>query len=116
MVQAEPGLKIVVEDLHRTYRVMKHSPGWKGIVRDFVSRQYVAKEALRGITFSIDPGEVVGFIGPNGAGKTTTLKILSGLLMPTSGSARVGNFIPGQRKKGFLESIGRPACPEPVFG
>lgn len=106
MVQAEPGPKIVVDDLHKTYRVMKHSPGWKGIVRDFVSRQYVAKEALLGLTFSIDPGEVVGFIGPNGAGKTTTLKILSGLLMPTSGSARVGNFVPGQRKKEFLKSIG----------
>jgi ABC-2 type transport system ATP-binding protein len=62
-------------------------------------------DAVRSISFSIQPGEVTGFIGPNGAGKTTTLKMLAGLLYPTSGEARVAGWTPWERRPGFLRGI-----------
>jgi ABC-2 type transport system ATP-binding protein len=64
-------------------------------------REKLIKEAVKSISFNVEPGEIVGFIGPNGAGKTTTLKMLSGILFPTSGTATVGGFVPWERKKAF---------------
>jgi ABC-2 type transport system ATP-binding protein len=65
-----------------------------GSVRSFFRRQYRVVRAVADISFTIDPGEIVGFLGPNGAGKTTTLKVLAGLLHPTAGEVRVLGFIP----------------------
>jgi ABC-2 type transport system ATP-binding protein len=70
-----------------------------------VHRKYRAVQAVQQVTFSIQPGEIVGFLGPNGAGKTTTLKMLSGLLHPTGGKARVLNFTPWERNPDFLKSM-----------
>jgi ABC-2 type transport system ATP-binding protein len=96
---------IEVENLSKTYRVHRRTPGFWPSVRSLFRRQWESVEALRGVGFSIAPGERVGFLGPNGAGKTTTLKILSGLLHPTGGQAKVAGFVPQERAPDFLRTI-----------
>jgi ABC-2 type transport system ATP-binding protein len=96
---------INVQQLSKTFRVPERGEGLAAALRDFARRRYTEVEAVRGIEFTIQPGEVVGFIGPNGAGKTTTLKMLSGLLYPSSGTARVAGFTPWERRPGFLRQI-----------
>ena len=78
-------LAIEVKDLSKTYRVSERSAGLVAALKGLVRRQKKDVRAVRSINFQVEPGEVVGFLGPNGAGKTTTLKMLSGLLYPTSG-------------------------------
>jgi ABC-2 type transport system ATP-binding protein len=85
---------------------MQHTAGIKGMFKDLLFRQHTSVEAVRGISFSIKAGECVGFIGPNGAGKTTTIKMLAGLLMPTSGDIQVNGHLPGKRSSEFLRTIG----------
>lgn len=99
----EPAVK--VEQLVKHFRVHQRDAGLAAGVRSFFRRQYVDVRAVDGVSFSIDPGEMVGFLGPNGAGKTTTLKCLSGLLHPTAGSAAVLGFVPHQRRPEFLRSF-----------
>ncbi|PWU22572.1 ABC transporter [Candidatus Cerribacteria bacterium 'Amazon FNV 2010 28 9'] len=96
---------IRVQDLQKTFSVAKKNPGLRGTLKSFVVREYTKVEAVRSVSFSIDEGELVGFIGPNGAGKTTTLKMLSGLLYPTSGKTDVLGFTPFERKHEFLKQI-----------
>src|SRR4030042_1983426 len=74
-------------------------------LRSLVRRRTQKVRAVDGITFDLAPGEIVGFLGPNGAGKTTTLKMLSGLLHPTSGSLSVLGYIPSRREKAYLRQI-----------
>lgn len=76
-----------------------------GSLRSFVSRKTKYVEAVRGVSFELAPGEVVGFLGPNGAGKTTTLKMLSGLLHPSDGMARIAGYEPRKRETAFLKQI-----------
>ena len=92
---------IEARDLTKTYRVYRKGEGLLGAVRGLVNRQYKEVEAVAGVSFSIEPGEFVGFLGPNGAGKTTTLKMLSGLIFPTSGSASVLGHVPWDRDDSF---------------
>ncbi len=96
---------IEVTGLSKTYKVYKKQEGLKGSIKALFHREYEDVEAVKNISFSISQGELIGFIGPNGAGKTTTLKILSGLLVPTSGSARVLGFTPHERKEAYLKQI-----------
>ncbi|MGD8793151.1 MAG: ATP-binding cassette domain-containing protein [Anaerolineae bacterium] len=96
---------IVVRDLSKTYRVPEREAGLLASMRGLFQRNYRNVEAVRGVSFRIAPGEMVGFIGPNGAGKTTTLKMLSGLLYPTAGEARVLGFDPWQRQPDYLRQI-----------
>lgn len=96
---------IEVRALCKTYRVHKRAPGFWAGVRSVFHRRHEQVEALHDLSFAIAPGERIGFLGPNGAGKTTTLKILSGLLHPTSGSARVFGFTPAERQSAFLKTI-----------
>lgn len=96
---------IHVDKLTKTYRVHKRPPGLAAALRSVFRRNYQSVQALDGLSFDIAAGERVGFLGPNGAGKTTTLKILSGLLHPTSGKATVGGFVPQNRAASFLKSI-----------
>ncbi|WP_017326807.1 ATP-binding cassette domain-containing protein [Synechococcus sp. PCC 7336] len=96
---------IAVESLSKSYPVAVKQPGLAGTLRHFFRRTYRQVEAVRQVSFQIEPGEVVGFLGPNGAGKTTTLKMLTGLIHPSSGRVRVVGFEPFQRKRGFLEKI-----------
>ncbi|MDF2439068.1 MAG: viologen exporter family transport system ATP-binding protein [Abditibacteriota bacterium] len=93
----------VIEVSHLTRRFTTHlkQPGLRGALRGLVKREYQTKTAVDDVSFSIERGEFVGFLGPNGAGKTTTLKMLSGVLHPTSGEARVLGFVPWQRKPEF---------------
>src|SRR6188768_1478064 len=78
-----------VSDLGKTYRVADKQPGLSGTLRHLFRRRYRDIEAVSGVNFTVEPGEFVGFLGANGAGKTTTLKMLSGLIRPSSGSALV---------------------------
>ncbi|MBN1873951.1 MAG: ATP-binding cassette domain-containing protein [Anaerolineae bacterium] len=96
---------IVVRNLSKTYRVPEREPGLGSALKSLVHRTYRDVEAVRDISFTIEMGEMVGFIGPNGAGKTTTLKMLSGLLHPTSGDAHVLGAVPWKREHAYLQHI-----------
>lgn len=96
---------ITVKNLTKSYQTQKKREGLAGSLRDLIRPVYEDKLAVNNISFTIKPGELVGFIGPNGAGKTTTLKTLSGLLYPTSGSVSVLGYNPWDRKDTFLRSI-----------
>ncbi len=98
-------VQVLVEELSKTYRVPEREPGLLSALRGLGRRTYREVPAVRAISFSIQPAEVVGFIGPNGAGKTTTLKMLAGLLHPTSGQALVSGWRPWERRPGFLRGI-----------
>lgn len=92
---------IEATDLTKIYRVFQKREGLLGALRGLVRRDYKEVRAVDGVSFAIERGEIVGFLGPNGAGKTTTLKMLSGLIYPTSGSARVLDFVPWERADTF---------------
>jgi ABC-2 type transport system ATP-binding protein len=92
---------IEVQNLTRVFRTYKKQPGFWGGVKGLFKRDFEETAAARDISFSIAEGEFVGFLGPNGAGKTTTLKMLSGLIYPTSGSARVAGFDPARRENAY---------------
>lgn len=96
---------IEVSQLRKWYRVHRREPGLKAALRSLFRRPYETVKAVEDISFSIGPGERVGFLGPNGAGKTTTLKVLSGLLHPTEGKVAVAGYLPQRRERGFLEQI-----------
>jgi ABC-2 type transport system ATP-binding protein len=96
---------IQVNNLSKTYQVPEREGGFGAAVRSFFKRKYKDVKAVQEVNFKITQGEVVGFLGPNGAGKTTTLKMLSGLLHPTSGSANVLGFTPWELKPEYLRSM-----------
>jgi ABC-2 type transport system ATP-binding protein len=99
------GHVIEVADLRKTFVVPEREPGLLASVRSLIRRRKRDVRAVDGIAFDIAPGEIVGFLGPNGAGKTTTLKMLSGLLYPSSGHVRVLGFVPSRRERAFLRQI-----------
>ena len=96
---------IVVEQLSKTYQVPEREPGFGAAVRSFFKRKYKDVKAVQQVDFRIAQGEILGFLGPNGAGKTTTLKMLSGLLHPTAGTANVLGFTPWELKPEYLRSM-----------
>jgi ABC-2 type transport system ATP-binding protein len=98
--------QVVLESLSKTYRVTEREAGIAASLRSLVNRRYRDVHAVRDVTFSVAPGEIVGFLGPNGAGKTTTLKMLAGLLHPSSGDARVLGHVPWRKEREFLRRIG----------
>lgn len=91
--------------LAKTFRVSERGEGLKASFRHLTHPVFIEVPAVKEVTFQIEPGEVIGLIGPNGAGKTTILKMLGGLLFPTSGTAQVAGFTPWERKQEFLRSI-----------
>ncbi|OGE18262.1 ABC transporter [Candidatus Daviesbacteria bacterium RIFCSPHIGHO2_12_FULL_37_11] len=96
---------ISVKNLKKYYSVHKKEPGVLSSIRSLINRKYIDVKAVDGISFDINEGELVGFIGPNGAGKTTTLKVLSGLLYPTSGNVRVLGHEPFKRQADFQKQF-----------
>jgi ABC-2 type transport system ATP-binding protein len=96
---------IRVHNLSKTYVISRREPGAIPALRSLVHRQTESIPAVDGISFDVEPGEIVGFLGPNGAGKTTTLKMLSGLLHPTGGEVSVLGFTPWRRQRDFLRQI-----------
>ncbi len=103
MPPTEPA--IIVENLSKTYQVPEREAGFGAAMRSFFKRKYKDVRAVQNVSFNIQPGEIVGFLGPNGAGKTTTLKMLSGLLHPSAGKARVLGFTPWELKNTYLKSM-----------
>src|SRR4051794_39008576 len=97
--------QIILRDLRKTFRVHEREAGMRASLLSLFARKYKEVEAVKGVSFSLEAGEVVGFLGPNGAGKTTTLKMLSGLLYPSSGEAEVMGRIPWRRERDFLREI-----------
>lgn len=92
---------IEAQSLTKAYRTYKKEPGFRGAVKGLFYRKHETVLAAKDVSFSVEEGELVGFLGPNGAGKTTTLKMLAGLLYPTSGSARVLGYVPWERDDGY---------------
>jgi ABC-2 type transport system ATP-binding protein len=92
---------IQTEKLTKIYRTYIKQPGFWGAIKGLVHRRYEQTAAARDVTFAVSEGELVGFLGPNGAGKTTVLKMLSGLLHPSSGRATVLGYVPWERKNEF---------------
>ncbi len=105
MKTSEQDAAVQVHALKKHYDVHEKEPGFMGSLRSFVSRKTKQVDAVKGVSFDLTPGEVVGFLGPNGAGKTTTLKMLSGLLHPSGGQASVLGFEPRKREVAFLKQI-----------
>jgi ABC-2 type transport system ATP-binding protein len=96
---------IVADHLTKVYPVAIKEAGMRGTLSHFFRRQHRLVEAVKDVSFEIQPGEIVGFLGPNGAGKTTTLKMLTGLIHPSSGNLRVAGHLPFNRRHPFLEKI-----------
>src|SRR5688572_26344682 len=92
---------IDVQGLTKAFRTYKKQPGFSGAVKGLFSRKYETTYAVKEVNFQVEEGELVGFLGPNGAGKTTTLKMLAGLLYPSSGSATVLGYVPWKRDDGY---------------
>ena len=93
-------------DLRKVFRSIVRGPGIGGAVRALFSRDYQEKIAVDNVTFALQPGELVGYLGPNGAGKSTTIKMLTGILVPTSGTVRVAGIVPYQRRQDNGQNIG----------
>ncbi|HTM43596.1 MAG TPA: ATP-binding cassette domain-containing protein [Polyangiaceae bacterium] len=96
---------IVAQDLSKTFRTASRKPGAAAFLRYLFHREYKEIQAVKNLSFSIPKGSICGFLGANGAGKTTTLKMLSGLIQPSSGTVRTGGFDPFERRKDFLRRI-----------
>jgi ABC-type uncharacterized transport system ATPase subunit len=116
VVADNPSSVITVKDLTMTYRAPVREAGLTAAARSLFRREYRAINAVQGISFALDAGEVVGFIGPNGAGKTTTLKMLAGILHPGAGEARVLGFQPWKRAPDFLRQIAMIRGSQPIGG
>jgi ABC-2 type transport system ATP-binding protein len=97
---------IETRDLRKVFRSLVRRPGVGGTLRTLFSREYEDKVAVEGVTMALDEGELVGYIGPNGAGKSTTIKMLTGILVPTSGAVRVAGLVPYEQRQKNARNIG----------
>nr|WP_286181272.1 ATP-binding cassette domain-containing protein [Bacillus sp. ISL-37] len=97
---------ITVENLKKEYKLVKRDPGLKGAIKSLFNRKYETKQAVKGINFTIEQGETVGYIGANGAGKSTTIKMLTGILTPTSGKVTVNGLVPYENRQKNAVNIG----------
>ncbi|MCR1950096.1 MULTISPECIES: ATP-binding cassette domain-containing protein [unclassified Clostridium] len=97
---------IKVENLSKEFKSNKKYPGFKGAIKSFFSREYIVKKAVDNISFEIEDGEIVGYIGANGAGKSTTIKMMTGILTPSSGTISINGLIPYENREKNAKDIG----------
>ena len=97
---------IEVRDLSKHFYVAKHQRGVRGALRNLFSREYTTVRAVDEISFQIERGELIGYLGPNGAGKSTTIKMLTGILVPSSGTFSVGGLVPWKQRTEHTRRIG----------
>src|SRR5437773_9258335 len=97
---------IEVTNLHTTFQTKRKAAGMSGSMRALFKPEYSSVEAVRKLTFQMEAGELLGFIGPNGAGKSTTIKMLTGILHPTSGEAKVLGCVPWKQRRELAYNIG----------
>ena len=97
---------IEVNNITKTFKVPVRSAGLKQSIKSFFNRKYTLVNAVKKVSFNIDKGEIIGYIGPNGAGKSTTIKILSGILTPSSGSVKIDGITPWISRKKYVKDIG----------
>lgn len=97
---------IEVNSLNKSFKVAKRAAGVKASFKSLFHREYTTIHAINDISFSIEPGEIVGYIGPNGAGKSTTIKVMSGILVPDSGTCRIMGRTPWKDRKKHVKNIG----------
>jgi ABC-2 type transport system ATP-binding protein len=97
---------IRVENLQKYFRVREHHRGRFAALRNLTTRTYHTVRAVDGVSFAVQPGELVGYLGPNGAGKSTTIKMLTGLLVPTVGELQVNGYLPWKQRKDYVGEIG----------
>lgn len=97
---------IKVENITKEFKSNKKYPGFRGAIKSFFSTEYIIKRAVDDISFSIEDGEIVGYIGANGAGKSTTIKMMTGILTPTSGKITVDGLVPYEKRKENAKRIG----------
>ncbi|MBP7332188.1 MAG: ATP-binding cassette domain-containing protein [Firmicutes bacterium] len=97
---------IEVNHLYKEFQIAKRQAGLWGALHSLMRREYLTKTAVRDISFAVNQGEMVGYVGPNGAGKSTTIKMLTGILVPSSGEIRVNNLIPYKERQKNARQIG----------
>ncbi|MFZ0333873.1 MAG: ATP-binding cassette domain-containing protein [Candidatus Acidiferrales bacterium] len=97
---------IDVRELSKDFRTFKRREGVWGSIQNLFVRDYITVKAVDRVSFAVERGEMVGYIGPNGAGKSTSIKMLTGILMPSSGEARVNGFLPYKQRRQYVKSIG----------
>lgn len=97
---------ISVEGISKSFKVAKRSTGLRHAVKALFHREYTTVNALNDISFSIEPGEIVGYIGPNGAGKSTTIKVMSGILVPDHGKCSIMGYTPWKDRVAYVKNIG----------
>jgi ABC-2 type transport system ATP-binding protein len=98
--------RVEASNLIKTFRSFKRKEGLWGAVQDLFSREYISLRAVDGVSFTLQPGEMVGYIGPNGAGKSTSVKMLTGILVPTSGSVTANGYVPYRDRSAYTHTIG----------
>src|SRR5579863_6481946 len=97
---------IEVAELSKEFRTFRRRPGVMGALQNLFVREYVTVHAVDRVSFTIEPGEMVGYIGANGAGKSTTIKVLTGILVPTSGRVIANGFVPYRDRRRYTRSLG----------
>ena len=97
---------IVMENLCKDFKVLNRHEGLKGSIRDLFSRDYKTISAVKDVSVTVKQGEIVGYLGPNGAGKSTTIKMMTGVLEPTSGTVLVNGLVPYKDRTKNCENIG----------
>lgn len=107
---------ILVNNLRKEFKAYSSRTGLKGAFRDLFTRNYKVVPAVNDINFSVKQGEMVGYIGENGAGKSTTIKMLTGILTPTSGEIMVNGMNPHKEREEFVQTIGVVLDSDPNYG
>ena len=97
---------IVVNDVRKSFKIRKREKGIIQTIAKMIKPQYEIKEAVKGLSFTINKGEMVGFAGPNGSGKSTTVKMLSGILHPDSGTIKINGYVPYKQREEYVKNIG----------